>query len=173
MADESGNQVVIFQLGGDRFAVGVTDVREVLRTPPLTRLPGAPPYVRGVANLRGEVVPVVDLRMKLGAPENPHHDSRVLVCELEGEAIGIEVDDVQEVSTLDQSQIHAAPRQWSDEARAPLTGIARVEDELILVVDLPRLLKADLEVSLETLKQARQEAEEHVQAVAQEGERGA
>lgn len=170
MTAESGKQVVVFRLGHDRFAVDVGDVREVLRTPPLTRLPGAPGYVRGVANLRGEVVPVVDLRLKLGAPEGDHEDSRVLVCELEGEAIGIEVDDVQEVSNLDDGHVQAAPRQWADETQAPLKGIARVGDHLILLVDLPRLLRADLDISLDALAEARKEAEAHIKALAAEGD---
>lgn len=158
MSEVAGNQVVIFGLGNDRFAVDVGQVREVLRTPPLTRLPGAPEYVRGVANLRGEVVPVVDLRVKLGEPEGDHDDTRVVVCELDGEAIGIEVDEVQEVATLDPEQIHPAPRQWAEQAQQAVTGIARLEEELILLVDLGRLLKSDLDLSLEALRQAREEA---------------
>lgn len=160
----AGNQVVIFALGDDRFAVDVGQVREVLRTPPLTRLPGAPEYVRGVANLRGEVVPVVDLRVKLGEPEGDHEDTRVVVCELEGEVIGIEVDEVQEVATLDPEQIHPAPRRWVEQSQQAVTGIARLDEELILVVDLARLLKTDLEISLEALRQAREEAGEAVTA---------
>lgn len=164
MSAVAGNQVVIFALGDDRFAVDVGQVREVLRTPPLTRLPGAPEYVRGVANLRGEVVPVVDLRVKLGEPEGDHEDTRVVVCELEGEVIGIEVDEVQEVATLDTEQIHPAPRRWVEQSQQAVTGIARLDEELILVVDLARLLKTDLEISLEALRQAREEAGEAVTA---------
>ena len=158
MSAVAGNQVVIFALGDDRFAVDVGQVREVLRPPPLTRLPGAPEYVRGVANLRGEVVPVVDLRVKLGEPEGDHEDTRVVVCELEGEVIGIEVD------ALDPEQIHPAPRRWVEQSQQAVTGIARLDEELILVVDLARLLKTDLEISLEALRQAREEAGEAVTA---------
>jgi len=167
-----GHQVVIFGLGTDRFAVDVGQVREVLRTPALTRLPGAPEYVRGVANLRGEVVPVIDLRVKLGEPEGDHEDTRVVVCELDGEAIGIEVDDVQEVATLDPDQIHPAPRQWAERSHQALTGIARLDEQLILIVDLARLLKSDLELSLQALREVREEVADQVKE-APEGARQA
>ena len=108
-------QYITFKLGDESFAINVAQVREVLELPQITKVPTAPDYMRGVVNVRGKAVPVVDLRLKFGLPSTPDTvNSRIVVLELEldGEitVVGGIADSVHEVIELEASQINPPPQ---------------------------------------------------------------
>lgn len=134
-------QYITFKLGDELFAIDVAQVREVLELPPITRVPTAPAYMRGVVNVRGKAVPVVDLRTKFGLPTaDDTLNSRIVVMELEidGEptVVGGVADSVQEVIELEPGQIEPPPRiamRWRTEL---INGMGRRGDEFIIILNL-------------------------------------
>ena len=145
---QSTTQALMLGLAGEVFAVDARQVREILDPAPVTRLPGAKPYVAGVMNVRGKVIPLADLRLRFGMPPAPvTADSRFIVIEieLEGEptTIGIVADKVYEVTELDASTLQKTPpvgMHWRPEFVA---GIAKWKDEFIVLPDMAKILNAE------------------------------
>ena len=145
---QSTTQALMLGLAGEVFAVDARQVREILDPAPVTRLPGAKPYVAGVMNVRGKVIPLADLRLRFGMPPAPiTADSRFIVIEieLEGEptTIGIVADKVYEVTDLDASTLQKTPpvgMHWRPEFVA---GIAKWKDEFIVLPDMAKILNAE------------------------------
>jgi purine-binding chemotaxis protein CheW len=151
-AAESG-QYITFRLGDELFAVNVIHVREVLDLTPITRVPTAPDYMRGVVNVRGKAIPVVDLRAKFGLPvtaDTVHTRILVLELTLDGEpvVVGGQADSVREVIELDASQIAPGPRiatRWRSEM---VKGMARRDDDFVIILDVARIFElAELQVA--------------------------
>jgi purine-binding chemotaxis protein CheW len=146
------SQYLTFRLGDEVFALNVSQVREVLDILNITRVPRAPRFMRGVVNVRGSVVPVVDLRMKFGMSrtESTIH-TRIIVMELmmEGEKtiLGAMADQVHEVMDLAPEQIDHAPKigaRWRTEY---IKGIGKRDDQFIILLDIDRIFSSD-EVTL-------------------------
>jgi len=148
-------QYITFNLGDELFAIDVAQVREVLELPPITRVPTSPAYLRGVVNVRGKAIPVVDLRAKFGLP--PAADtvqSRIVVMEiaLDGEptVVGGVADSVQEVIELEPGQIDPPPRialRWRTDL---IRGMGRRGDDFIILLDLDAVFASDTKALLET-----------------------
>src|ERR1035441_8972297 len=140
MITETG-QYMTFKLGNELFAIGVSQVREVLEVSQITRVPAAPPYMRGVVNVRGQATPAVDLRMKFGLPAVADTvNSRIIVMELQldGEAtvLGGIADSVHEVIELDPGNINPPPRiamRWRSEF---IQGMGKRGDDFIIILDI-------------------------------------
>ena len=134
-------QYITFKLGQESFAINVAQVREVLEIPQITKVPTAPHYMRGVVNVRGKAIPVVDLRLKFGLPPVPDTlQTRIIVIELEldGEStvVGGVADSVHEVIELEPGQINPPPRiamRWRTEL---INGMGRRGDEFIILLDI-------------------------------------
>lgn len=134
-------QYITFKLGDESFALNVAQVREVLELPLITKVPTAPPYMRGVVNVRGKALPVVDLRLKFGLPPAPDTvNTRIIVIELEldGESTVVSgvADSVHEVVELEPGQILPPPRiamRWRTEL---INGMGRRGDEFLIILNL-------------------------------------
>lgn len=134
-------QYITFKLGNELFAINVAQVREVLELPPITKVPTAPDYMRGVVNVRGKAIPVVDLRLKFGLPsarDTVHSRIVVMELELDGEAtvVGGIADSVHEVIELEPGQINPPPRiamRWRTEL---IQGMGKRGDEFIIILDM-------------------------------------
>jgi purine-binding chemotaxis protein CheW len=146
-----------FRLGEEIFAIDVKQVREVLDLTPITKVPRAPEFMRGVINLRGSVVPVVDLKMKFGLPRTETTvDTRIVVMEidLDGEVtiLGAMADSVHEVLELEPSQIQDPPKfgtRWRSEF---IRGMGKRGEEFVTIVDIDRVFSSDeLALSQEAL----------------------
>lgn len=139
MADQ---QVVIFRLDQSSYAVDIAAVREIIRPQPLTVVPHAPPCVLGVINLRSSIVPVLDLRQRCGLPSAEQtRDSRVVVVQVHDRSMGLLVDAVSEVIVLPGDTVEpAAGLVRGAENAGLLQGVARLEDRLILLLDLRRAI---------------------------------
>lgn len=134
-------QFLTFVLGDEHYGVEILQVQEIRGFTPVTPLPNSPAYVRGVINLRGTIVPVVDLRLKLGLPERAYDRFTVVVVTTVGtKIVGLIVDAVSDVMTFEDKSIQPAPT-LGDGQQAPLAqGIARLDDRLVVLLDLVRVL---------------------------------
>jgi purine-binding chemotaxis protein CheW len=137
-----------FRLGDEMFAVNVSHVREVLDIMPITRVPKAPPAMRGVVNVRGKAVPVVNLRAKFGLAEAPDTlSTRIVVLELQvgGESciLGGQADSVHEVIEIGPEDVEPPPRlaaRWQSEL---ILGMARRGEDFVIVLDMNRVFASD------------------------------
>ncbi len=134
-------QWVTFKLEGEAYGINVMQVQEVLRVSEITPVPGAPSYILGIINLRGNVVTVLDTRMRFGLPMYESDDaSRVVIVESNGNVLGILVDSVAEVVYLRSSEIESAPNVGNDESSKYIQGVYSNEGNLLILVDVNKLL---------------------------------
>lgn len=135
-------QLVTFQLNGENYGINVMQVQEVLRVSEIAPVPGAPGFILGIINLRGNVVTVLDTRNRFGLPPHEVTDaSRIVVIEANEQVVGILVDSVAEVVDLHQSQIDLAPHVGTDESSRYIQGVSTARDKgLLIVVDINKLL---------------------------------
>lgn len=133
--------LVTFDLGAEAYAVPIAMVREIVRVGDLTRVPNAPPHIRGVMNLRGRVLPVVELRTRLGLPAlDPTPAARIVVAEVRGRLLGYLVDRVAEVTRIGEGSVAAPPEEVVAGSGEAITGIARKGERLLLLLELERVL---------------------------------
>ena len=134
-------QLVTFRLKDESYGINVMQVQEVLRVSEIAPVPGAPGYVLGIINLRGNVVTVIDTRTRFGLPTTERDDaSRIVIIESDQQVVGILVDSVAEVVELRQSEIDSAPNIGNDESSRYIQGVASRDEDLLIVVDLNKLL---------------------------------
>ncbi|MFQ5643415.1 MAG: chemotaxis protein CheW [Thiogranum sp.] len=134
-------QWVTFRLADETYGINVMQVQEVLRVSEIAPVPGAPHYVLGIINLRGNVVTVVDTRIRLGLEATEVTDStRIVIIEGSRHVVGILVDCVAEVVDLCTSELESAPNVGNDESAKYIQGVASRDDELLILVDLNKLL---------------------------------
>ena len=143
-SDTSGDvdiRYVTFRLADETYGIQVMQVQEVLRVTEIAPVPGAPSYVLGIINLRGNVVTVIDTRSRFGLMQKENDDStRIVIIEAERQVIGILVDSVAEVVDLKSTQIESAPNVGNDESSRYIQGVATRDGELLILVDLDRLM---------------------------------
>jgi purine-binding chemotaxis protein CheW len=143
MADEAERQLVVFDLAGEAYGVNIGTVREIIRMQAVTHVPETPEYVEGVINLRGRVIPVVDLRRRFGLVASEHTaESRIVVVDIAGNDIGVIVDAVTEVLRVAGSAIETASALIASEDSYYMDGIAKIGDRLLILLDLDRVLQA-------------------------------
>lgn len=134
-------QVVVFQLGKELYGADISVVLEVSPLARVTKVPRTPSYVEGVINLRGRVIPVVDLRKRFGLPATPPTKStRIAVAEIEGGKIGMIVDAVVEVLRVQAGSVEPPSPMFSKVDNENVLGVAKVDDRLIVLLDLARVL---------------------------------
>jgi len=134
-------QCVTFTLEGEVYGINVMQVQEVLRETEVAPVPGAPHYVIGIINLRGNVVSVIDARSRFGLMPKENDDlSRIIVIETSAHTIGILVDSVAEVVDITRSEVETAPNVGNDETSKYIDGVVSRGEELLILVDLNKLL---------------------------------
>ncbi len=149
--DDPVLQWVTFHLAGETYGVNVMQVQEVLRHTEIAPVPGAPSYVLGIINLRGNVVTVIDTRHRFGLePGEITDNTRIVIIEAEKHVVGILVDSVAEVVYLRQSEIETAPNVGNDDSAKFIQGVCHKNGELLILIELNKLLTddewADLEI---------------------------
>lgn len=140
-AEDPVLQWVTFRLEDETYGINVMQVQEVLRYTEIAPVPGAPSYVLGIINLRGNVVTVIDTRLRFGltAADTTDH-TRIVVIEVDNQVVGILVDAVAEVVYLSQSEIETTPNVGNDESAKFIQGVCHKNDQLLILVDLEKLL---------------------------------
>jgi purine-binding chemotaxis protein CheW len=137
-------QWVTFRLDDETYGINVMQVQEVLRMTEIAPVPGAPDYVLGIINLRGNVVTVVDTRKRFSLPaKEPDDATRIVIIEADKHIVGILVDSVAEVVNLRASEIETAPNVGNDEGSKYIQGLFSREDGILILVDLNKLLNED------------------------------
>ena len=137
-------QWVTFKLDSETYGINVMQVQEVLRYTEIAPVPGAPMYVLGIINLRGNVVTVIDTRQRFGLNAAEVTDNtRIVIIEAEKQVIGILVDSVAEVVYLKASEIDVAPNVGNEESAKFIQGVSNRDGELLILVDLNKLLTDD------------------------------
>lgn len=137
-------QYVTFRLDDETYGINVMQIQEVLRYSEIAPVPGAPHYVLGIINLRGNVVTVIDTRTRFGLVQSEVSDqTRIVVLELEGQVVGVLVDSVAEVVYLKESEIETAPNVGNDESARFIQGVCNKNGELIILVEFEKMLSEE------------------------------
>ena len=142
-------QLVTFRVGGEEFGLDVFQVHEILRYTEPTAMPKAPAFVEGVLDVRGSLVPVVDLRKRFELHEVPYDDdTRIILVDFQGERLGLIVDEVSEVLRVPETSVAAPPQYVRGLAAEFIRGIVRLESRLVVLLDLERILSSQERMQL-------------------------
>lgn len=134
-------QLVCFRLGTEEYGLDIGQVQEINRMIPITRVPRAPAFMKGVINLRGQLIPIIDLRVRFGmAPVEPTKSTRIVVVEIGPSRVGMIVDGVSEVLKIPVEHIEAAPEMVAGADAAYVRGVGKYGDRLIVLLDLAPIL---------------------------------
>ena len=140
-ADGSLIQLVTFKIAEEEFGVDILKVQEIIRMMPITKVPNAPAFVEGVINLRGKVIPVIDMRKRFGMAVTAHNnETRIEVMDLQGQIVGFVVDAVREVLRIKESTIEPPPAVVAGIGSEYMRGVGKLEDRLLILLDLDKLL---------------------------------
>ncbi|MAR90565.1 MAG: chemotaxis protein CheW [Pseudomonadales bacterium] len=143
VSDDQVTQWGTFRLGEEIYGVDVMQIREVLRYTEITPVPGAPYFVLGIINLRGNVVTVIDTRTRFGlTPGEIDNNTRIVIVEVDKQVVGMLVDSVAEVTYLRESEIEKAPNVGNDETSKFITGVCNKNDELLILIGLERMIES-------------------------------
>ena len=151
-SDDPILQWVTFKLDNETYGINVMQVQEVLRYTEIAPVPGAPAYVLGIINLRGNVVTVIDTRQRFGLnPADISDNSRIVIIEADKQVVGILVDSVAEVVYLRQSEIETAPNVGNDESAKFIQGVCNKNGELLILVELDKMMTEEEWSDLENI----------------------
>jgi purine-binding chemotaxis protein CheW len=137
-------QLVSFTLANEEFGVDIIKVQEIMRVQEITKVPQMPDYVEGVINLRGNVIPIMDLRKKFGLEvKERDNQTRIIVVNVQNRIVGFIVDAVQQVLRLSEDQIEPPPEVGTSINREYLKGVGKLDDRLLILLSLDSLLTMD------------------------------
>ena len=145
-------QLVVFDLAGESYGINIAAVESIIKMQAITQLPQAPYYVKGVTNLRGSVLPVIDLRLRFGLDAQEYsRQTRIIIVTMGTLKVGVVVDAVSEVLRVPEESIGGLPPVVNTVNSAFLKGIVRLEDRLIILLELGKVLDFEEQQSLLTL----------------------
>ncbi len=134
-------QLVSFKIGEEEFGVDILKVQEINRMDQITRVPNAPDYVSGVMNLRGKVIPIIDLRKRFRLPKKDRDkDTRIIVVELKSRVVGFLVDAVNEVLRIPKNVTEPPPPMVAGIGSEYITAVGKLQDRLLILIDLEKIL---------------------------------
>ncbi len=134
-------QLVTFSIGDEEFGVDILKVQEIIRTMEITKVPRAPAFVEGVINLRGKVIPIIDLRKRFGLQARGHDkNTRIIVIEISAMIVGFVVDSVSEVLRIPAGTVEPPPPVVAGLESEYISGVGKLEDRLLILLDLNHLL---------------------------------
>lgn len=146
-------QLACFQVGDQMYALDILRIKEVIRPQKLTPVPKAPAFIEGVINLRGVVIPVVDLRRRFDQPVGEAgQKNRTIVSVLSGKIIGLMVDEVAEVRNFTRQEIQPAPRFLKGKETDYFLGVCQRDDDLVMIVNLEKILSTDEKIDLDQIQ---------------------
>jgi purine-binding chemotaxis protein CheW len=149
--DDELLQLVTFSIGEEEFGVDILKVQEIIRTMEITKVPRAQDFVEGVINLRGKVIPIIDLRRRFGLDSKTHDKhTRIIVIEINNMIVGFVVDSVSEVLRIPASTVEPPPPVVAGLESEYISGVGKLHDRLLILLDLDKLLSSE---DLESLSQ--------------------
>lgn len=137
----SGSQVVSFRLGNEEYGLNIMLVQEIILMGDITEIPEVPAYIRGLINLRGKVIPIIDLRLRFGleaGPEDEH--TRIIVVNASGVVFGIVVDAVNEVLRIDPNKVEKPPQGLITLEQAYIDGLLKLEQKIMILLNIETIL---------------------------------
>jgi len=138
------NKYLTFQLGDESYAIPIIKVKEIIGMMAITNVPRLPDFIKGVINLRGKIIPVIDLRLKFGLNEREYDErTSIIVTELGASTSGIVVDTVQEVIDIDEGDIDPPPKYGNNIDQEFLLGMGKVNDNVIMLLNVDEILSND------------------------------
>ncbi len=141
-------QLVGFRLDSEDYAIAITKIQEIILMKPITRIPQVPDFIEGLINLRGSVIPIVNLRRRFGlAPREVDDDTRTIVVNIHDKTVGCIVDTVTQVMRINREQIQPPPLSVLAIAHQYIAGLARLDDRLLIVLDIDRLFEDQSQIS--------------------------
>lgn len=141
-------QLVTFEVGAEQFAIDILAVQEINRMMQITKVPQSPPCLEGVINLRGRIIPVIDLRKRFGMEASSRdEDCRIVVVEVQTRVLGFIVDRVNEVLRVDSTIVDAAPSMTTTVDRDFIRGVAKLTSGLVILLDISKLLSAEAQAT--------------------------
>ncbi len=150
-ASTLGGKYLTFKLAGEEYGLEILKVREIIKIMDITAVPQMPGYVKGVVNLRGKVIPVIDLRLRFGMAEAEHTEETCIIVVNVGTEMGVVVDTVQEVLDIADQQIEPPPALGSDVDTHFILGMGKVGERVKILLDIDRVLTGDEKALLESL----------------------
>ncbi len=157
---EELDEMISFSIDEEEYGVSIQTVKEVIRIKEISRLPKTPSFVRGVINLRGDVIPIIDLRDKFGLEQREYtRMTRVIVAELDGRPVGMAVDSASQVIRISSSDIVPPPQLVGGLSGEYLRGIGKLGEKLIILLNIDRILTAEEKIELERMEEVREPVE--------------
>lgn len=143
-----GGKYLTFFTDKQLFGIPISDIIQIIKVQEITKIPDFPYYAKGIINLRGEIIPVIDMRLRFHKDEVPYDERTcIIVTNIRKEGIGFIVDSVNEVTEIDLTQISEPPKMAGNEENAYLAGIGRVDDKVVLLLQTAKIL-GDNEIML-------------------------
>ncbi|ORM61362.1 chemotaxis protein CheW [Pantoea rodasii] len=150
-----GQEFLVFTLGDEEYGIDILKVQEIRGYDQVTRIANTPEFIKGVTNLRGVIVPIIDLRVKFAQQGVEYNENTVvIVLNLEHRVVGIVVDGVSDVLSLTQDQIRPAPEFAVTMSTEYLTGLGALGDRMLILVDIEKLLSSEEMALVDTLRSA-------------------
>jgi purine-binding chemotaxis protein CheW len=142
--DDELLQLVTFSIGEEEFGVDILKVQEIIRTMEITKVPRAQDFVEGVINLRGKVIPIIDLRRRFGLDSKPHDKhTRIIVIEINSMIVGFVVDSVSEVLRIPAGTVEPPPPVVAGVESEYISGVGKLHDRLLILLDMDKLLSGE------------------------------
>lgn len=146
-------QLVTFKLGSEEFGVDILKVQEIIKMMNVTKIPNAPVFVEGVINLRGKIIPIVDLRKRLGFKDQEYDKStRIIVVELDGLVLGFIVDSVSEVLRIPEDTIEPPPSMVAGIESEYIEGVGKLDDRLLILLELKKIFSSPEKKDIENIE---------------------
>lgn len=152
MNDGAILQLVTFKLGTEEFGVDILKVQEINKMMNITKIPNAPMFIEGVINLRGKIIPIIDLRKRLGFRDQPYNKStRIIVVELDGLVLGFIVDSVSEVLRIPENTIEPPPSMVAGIESEYIEGVGKLDERLLILLELKKVFSSPERKDIENI----------------------
>ena len=155
------NQLISFEVGNEEYGLDILGVKEVIRIREITRLPKAPSFVKGIINLRGDVIPIIDLRDKFGLENQEYTDmTRVIVVDVDEKLVGMVVDAASQVVRIPADQIEPPPPIAGGLSTEYIRGVGKLDERLVILLNIDRILTQEEKIELVEMEQSIKESVE-------------
>lgn len=149
---EESSQLITFSLADEEFGIEILNIKEIIRMVPVTRVPRAPEFIEGVVNLRGQIIPIVDLRKRMGFPGAERtQQCRIIVIMIAQQLVGFVVDSVAQVLRLDKKSIEPPPPVVARISTEYIRGVGKLDDRLIILLNFDKLISTQDQQALQKL----------------------
>ncbi|MBI3755938.1 MAG: purine-binding chemotaxis protein CheW [Deltaproteobacteria bacterium] len=142
-------QVICFKLGAESYGLDIMQIKEIIRCQKITSVPKAPYFIQGVINLRGMVIPIIDLRKRFELPADVNPKTRIIIAQVEKRIVGLVVGDVTDIISLPKANLMPPPKMVKGAGAEYLDGMADIKGELLFIVNLDKMLTAEEKSSLD------------------------